>query len=606
MDVTVSGCSLLVFSPLLIAVAIWVKLDSPGPVFYRGQRAGRQNRPFGIFKFRSMVMNAERIGGSSTGDHDRRITRSGRFIRKFKIDELSQLINVLVGDMSLVGPRPEVLSYTSKYDGELLEILDVRPGITDWASIWNADEGAVLAGALDADRAFEILIQPTKLKLQLRYVRTRTLWSDIKIIAYTLRKMVDGNFSPRELADIPPLPPGAGAKLALSTAASSNPPHQLPRSLPMTPNRQAREVPFFSYGGAFTEIETPLMNTIQDVVRRGAFILQKDLAEFEQAVAAFLGVKHAFGVGNATDGLVLAFRAVGLQPGEEVIFPSHEMVAGPAAVHYAGGVPVPVDIGADRLLDPAAIEPAITPRTKFIMPVQLNGRTCDMDAIQKVADTHGLRIIEDAAQALGSKFRGRFAGTFGVAAAYSFYPAKILGCLGDGGLVVTDDDAVAEKIELLRDHGRNQEGEVVMWGLNSRLDNLQAAVLHLQFKDYASIVAHRRALAARYHQQLGGLAEVHLPPAPDADPDHFDVYQNFEIEADHRDELKKFLKSRGIGTLLQWGGKAVHQYPKLGMNASLPVTERFFTRCLMLPLNMMVTPDDADYVATAIREFYGS
>jgi dTDP-4-amino-4,6-dideoxygalactose transaminase len=373
----------------------------------------------------------------------------------------------------------------------------------------------------------------------------------------------------------------------------------------MTTSVEPRNVPFFNYRGAFTEIEAALMDTIRDVVHRGAFILQKDLTEFERAIADYLGVKHAFGVGNATDGLLFAFRAAGLKPGDEVIFPSHTMVAGPAAVHYAGGIPVPVDIGRDGLLDPAAIEGAVTGKTKFIMPVQLNGRTCDMDAIQRAADKHGLQIIEDAAQGLGSKFRGRFAGTFGAAAAFSFYPAKILGCLGDGGMVVTNDDAVAEKIALLRDHGRNADGDVVMWGLNSRLDNLQAAILHLQFRDYDAIIAHRRRLAAAYHEHLSGLAEVTLPPAPEADSNHFDVFQNFEIEGDRRDELKEFLKARGIGTLIQWGGKAVHQYPKLGLTRSLPVTERFFTRCLMLPLNMMVTLDDAEYISATIREFYG-
>lgn len=227
-DVLLSATALLIFSPLLIAIAIWVKLDSPGPVFYRGQRAGKHNRPFGIYKFRSMVMNAERVGGSSTGDHDPRITPSGSFIRKYKIDELSQLINVLIGDMSLVGPRPEVLSYTSKYQGELLEILAVRPGISDWATIWNADEGAVLAGAPDADRAFEILIQPTKLKLQLRYVRTRTLWSDLKILAYTIRRMADSSFTPAEIADIPPLQPGAGARLPRDVVSSGSLPTAAP------------------------------------------------------------------------------------------------------------------------------------------------------------------------------------------------------------------------------------------------------------------------------------------------------------------------------------------------------------------------------------------
>lgn len=213
-DIIVSALTLLAFSPLLIAIAMWVKVDSPGPVFYRGERAGRGNRPFRIFKFRSMVVNADRIGGSSTSGHDVRVTRSGRFIRRHKIDELSQLLNVLSGNMSIVGPRPEVLSYTNKYHGEFKEILSVRPGITDWASIWNADEGGVLAGATDPDRAYEILIQPTKLQLQLRYVRERHFWTDIVIIFFTLRRLLHPEFLPAQLAGIPRLQPGAGASVA--------------------------------------------------------------------------------------------------------------------------------------------------------------------------------------------------------------------------------------------------------------------------------------------------------------------------------------------------------------------------------------------------------
>lgn len=367
----------------------------------------------------------------------------------------------------------------------------------------------------------------------------------------------------------------------------------------------AREIPFFNYRGAFASIEGPLMDTIRDVIRRGAFIMQKDLVEFEQACASYLGVKHAYGVGNATDGLYFAFKAAGLQPGDEVIFPAHTMVASPASVHFAAGVPVPVDIGPDHMLDPKVIEAAITKRTRFIMPVQVNGRTCDMDAIQVIASKHGLGIIEDAAQALGSRFRNKLAGTFGVAASFSFFPAKVLGCLGDGGLVVTNDDAVAERMHQLRDHGRNTSGDVAGWGMNSRLDNIQAAVLHLQFRDYASIISHRRSLAAAYQEALGDLEQLVLPPAPDSDALHFDVYQNCELEAERRDELRAFLKSRGIGTLVQWGGAAVHQIPALGLRASLPVTERFFTRCLMLPMNMMISQADIDYISSTIHEFYG-
>jgi len=369
-------------------------------------------------------------------------------------------------------------------------------------------------------------------------------------------------------------------------------------------NSTARVVPFFNYQGAFATQEDALLAIVRDVVRRGAFIQQRDLAEFEERLARYLKVEHVFGVGNATDGLIMAFRAAGIGPGDEVIFPSHTMVASPSAVFHAGATPVPVDCGPDHLIDPRAVADAITPRTRAIMPVHLNGRTCAMDPLLEVARRHGLLIIEDAAQALGSSYKGRHAGSFGVAAAFSFYPAKILGCLGDGGAVVTNDDEVARTIRLLRDHGRNELGEVERWGLNSRLDNLQAAILDFQFKDYSRIIARRRELAARYQAGLGDLPSLQLPPAPGSDPDHFDVFQNYEIEADRRDELRQFLSQHGIGTLIQWGGKAVHQFAALGLRASLPATERLFRRCLMLPMNTMVSDEDADYVCTKMREFY--
>jgi dTDP-4-amino-4,6-dideoxygalactose transaminase len=373
----------------------------------------------------------------------------------------------------------------------------------------------------------------------------------------------------------------------------------------LTTQAACRSIPFFNYKQAFASREHELVEIFRDIIRRGAFIQQRDLAEFERNLANYLGVKHVIGVGNATDGLIMAWRAVGLSPGDEVIFPSHTMAASPASVAHAGGIPVPVDCGRDHLIDPQAIEAAVTPRTRAIMPVQLNGRVADMDAIQPIADRHGLFVVEDSAQALGARFNGRFAGTFGRAGVFSFYPAKLLGCLGDGGAVVTDEDSVAERIRLLRDHGRNEKGEVVMWGLNSRLDNLQAAVLDLQLRDYGDVIARRRALAARYQERLRQLPQLQLPPAPDSDPRRFDVFQNYEIQADDREGLRAHLTTQGIGTSLQWGGKAVHQFTELGFRISLPNTERLFRRCLMLPMNPMLSFDDVDYIADAIRSFYG-
>lgn len=221
-DLLVSTILLVLFSPVLLAVALWIKLDSPGPVFYRGVRAGRHGKPFKIFKFRSMVVNADKIGGSSTGDHDNRITKSGKFVRKFKLDELPQLMNVWIGEMSLVGPRPEVMQYVEMYTPEEKPILDIRPGITDWASIWNSDEGAILAGAADPDRAYEELIRPTKLKLQLHYRNSHNLWIDIKILFATAYRILNRDYYPKDLEAWPKLVPLA-ATAAVQIEEQSSP-----------------------------------------------------------------------------------------------------------------------------------------------------------------------------------------------------------------------------------------------------------------------------------------------------------------------------------------------------------------------------------------------
>ena len=189
-DLTASAAALILLSPVLLAISLWIKADSPGPVVYAGARVGRHGRPFRFYKFRTMVQNADKIGGSSTADGDPRVTRSGRFLRKYKLDELPQLYNVLRGDVSIVGPRPEVKEYTDLYTEEEKAILTVRPGITDWATIWNADEGAVLAGAEDPDKAYRELIRPTKVRLQLKYVRERGFITDMKIIFLTFLAMV--------------------------------------------------------------------------------------------------------------------------------------------------------------------------------------------------------------------------------------------------------------------------------------------------------------------------------------------------------------------------------------------------------------------------------
>lgn len=366
-----------------------------------------------------------------------------------------------------------------------------------------------------------------------------------------------------------------------------------------------RSVPFFNYPALFTSQEAEFEAVFSDVGRRGAFIKQNDLEEFEKRLASFLGVSHTLGVGNATDGLEVALLAAGVGEGDEVILSSHTMLATAAAVHFAGGKPIPVECGPDHLIDPVAVEAAVSLRTRAILPTQLNGRTCDMDALGRIADEHGLLIVEDAAQALGSRYKGRCAGSFGASAAISFYPAKVLGCLGDGGAVVTNDTRVYEHSSELCNFGRNFAGDVVRWGFNSRLDNLHAAMLNFQLNKYDHVMFRRRQLAVLYTERLKDVAEIVLPPAPDSDPDHFDIYQNYEIEAERRDELKAHLKDRGIGTLIQWGGQAIHQLKVLGFTQNLPYTDRLFSRMLMIPMNMSLADDDLHYVCDTIRAFFG-
>ncbi len=369
---------------------------------------------------------------------------------------------------------------------------------------------------------------------------------------------------------------------------------------------KSRTVPFFNYPEMLGESKQEVLDAISNVIDRGAYILQKDLTEFEESLKSYLNVKHAIGVADGTNALLLALRAAGIGEGDEVIMASHTYVATAGAVHYVGAKPVLVDCGPDHMIDPAQIEPAISARTKVIMPTQLNGRTADMDKIAAIADKHGLRIIEDAAQALGSKFKDQYAGTFGTAGTFSFYPAKLLGCLGDGGAVVTNDDFIGEQVRLLRDHGRDDSGEFVSWGTNSRLDNIQAAVLNVRLKSFDRDLLRRREIASLYQQGLCEIENLHLPPAPSRG-DHYDVYQNYEIECAERQELLAYLSERNIRCIVQWGGKPVHQLAALDLGpSSLPYTDEMFKKCMLLPMNTTLSNDDVEYVIATIRSFYGN
>ena len=362
------------------------------------------------------------------------------------------------------------------------------------------------------------------------------------------------------------------------------------------------KIPFVNYPLQYRNLEEEISKAIKDVLNRGDLILRKDVEEFEKNLASFLGVKYAVGVNSCTDAMILSLKAAGIKEEDEVITVSHTFFATIEAIVHCGAKPILIDVNEDFLMDADKIEKAITPKTRAIMPVHLNGRVCGMDKIMEIAEKNNLIIIEDAAQALGAMFENKKAGSFGLAGCFSFYPAKLLGAFGDGGAVVANDEHFAEKIRLLRNHGQKTKTEIVLYGFTSRLDNLQAAVLNVKFKYLPSFIERRREIAGLYNQGLSDLTEVKLPPK--SDERHFDVYQNYVARAEKRDELFEFLKEKGVETLIK-DPFPNHLQAELGLSRfSLPLTEQLAKEVISLPLYPELTDSQIEYVISCIREFY--
>lgn len=367
-------------------------------------------------------------------------------------------------------------------------------------------------------------------------------------------------------------------------------------------------VPFFDWRALYAERAASFSRIISDTAASGGFILQAAVDAFERGLEAYLGVRHAVGVSNGTDAMLLGLRASGLKQGAEVILPAHCFIAAAQAIHFAGCRPVPVDCSAqDGLISPKAVQQAITPATAAIMVVHVNGRVCPMAEILAIAERHGLAVFEDAAQALGARLHDRPAGRFGSWGALSFYPSKTLGAFGDAGALVTDDDAIARRVRAMRNHGSGPDkliaADCAEWGTNARLDNIQAAVLAYKLSWYDEAVSRRRRIAGRYHAAFRRLERLELPPSPDAEPGRFDIFQNYEVRCDDRDALRAHLLSRGVGTIVQWGGVALHQYRNLGFDQQLPDADRLAARSLLLPMNHLLRDDQVDRAIDAVREF---
>jgi len=365
-------------------------------------------------------------------------------------------------------------------------------------------------------------------------------------------------------------------------------------------------IPLVDLGAQHRQIADEVARGFAGILETTSFILGKEVKQFEEAYAAFVGARHCVAVANGTDALELALRATGIGPGAEVILPTNTFIATALAVARAGATPVLVDCEpVHYMLDVAAVAKKITPRTRAIMPVDLYGQVPPMEAIEALAQKHDLAIVEDAAQAQGAKRNGRGAGTFGVAAGTSFYPGKNLGAYGDGGAVTTSSDEVAAKVRALRNYGSEVKYHHPETGFNSRLDTLQAVVLLAKLKRLAAWNEARRAAARRYDELLAAVPGIVLPRTAEGN-EH--IWHLYVVRVARRDEVLKKLNADGIGAGIHYPvpvhlqGAFKHLGHKPG---DFPIAERTSSEILSLPMFGEITADQQARVVDRLKAALG-
>jgi len=360
-------------------------------------------------------------------------------------------------------------------------------------------------------------------------------------------------------------------------------------------------IPFLDLKAPYLELQEELDSAYQRVMSSGWYLLGAELEAFEQEFAQYCGVKHCIGVGNGLDALHLVMRAWGIGSGDEVIVPSNTYIATWLAVTHAGAIPVPVEPDERTYnLDPDKIEAAITSRTKAIIPVHLYGQPADMDTINIIARKHGLKVLEDGAQAHGAEYRGRKIGGLGDAAGISMYPGKNLGAMGDAGVITTNDDVTAKQVRLLRNYGSLVKYQNELIGYNSRLDEMQAAFLRVKLRKLDEWNACRQKLSARYLQLLHGRDEIKLPYTPEwANP----VWHLFVIRIKNREKLQKKLAEAGISTLIHYpvAPHLSEAYSNKAWKAGgFPLAEQIAIEVLSLPIGPHMTEKQIEYVVSNI------
>lgn len=373
----------------------------------------------------------------------------------------------------------------------------------------------------------------------------------------------------------------------------------------MTSIAAKKQVPFLDLRREYLELREDIDAAVSRVFGRGRYILGPELEAFESAFAAYCGSRHAVGVASGTDALYLALRALGVGRGEEVITTPLSAFASVAAIAQTGAVPVFADLDPTTLtLRCDAVVERIGPATRAILVVHLYGCPADAEGLRTIAREHGLWLVEDACQAHGTKLNGQQVGTFGEAGCFSFYPTKNLGAAGDGGIVVTDQDGLADHLRQLRNYGESARFYNPMWGVNSRLDELQAAVLGAKLRHLDRWNQRRRELAENYARRLGHL-DLRLPATPPAGEPNFHL---FVVRSKNRERLRSFLESRGIETAVHYP-RLIYQQPVFEKTlpehfTGCPVAEQAVSEILSLPLYPQLTEEEQEYVSAALQGFF--
>lgn len=601
-DLCVSFLAIIAAIPILVVVAAVVYWSSGRPIFFRQIRVGKNLRPFSIIKFRTMTVNDEVESLKVTAADDSRITPVGRVLRRSKLDELPQLWNILIGDMSFVGPRPEVPEYVEKFESEFSLVLSMRPGLTDWASIRYRNENSLLSSDRSPSDFYVAVILPDKIRLAKSYVLNFSLFTDIKILLTTCVALffVDTITPATEFSD--------------------------------TRGDSVRKVPYHRPLLADDEI-----NEVCDTLRSGWLTTGPKTKRFEEEFATYVHADHALAVNSCTAALHLAVEALGLRRNQAVLVPTFTFAATAEVVRYCDATPLLVDCNphtfnidlehAEGVIRAIRSGQTVHPQDLEIvgiMPVHVGGLMCDMDEVKDFSERHGLWVVEDAAHALPAAFRNsqqpswRYAGN-GTAdvTCFSFYANKTI-TTGEGGMAVTNHPHLASRMRQMALHGLSNDAwkrfsggnwdyKIIAPGFKYNLTDVASAIGVHQLRKADDFRRQREYIAYQYIDQLKDNPLFQMPEARHRNRIH--SWHLFPISVHGsgqlRNELIDQLKDRGVGTSVHW--RPLHLHPYYSSNpqslvCELPHSTGAWERLISLPIYPSMTTDDIDYVVAQLDQ----